>query len=88
MVLAAAMVLAGGTMVGVVVGSDAPSTAPGAVAVASNSPLYTEVVKDYMEGRWDVVEKTLKEKLKELGQLSTEEQAAVATIRLAVKGGK
>jgi hypothetical protein len=50
--------------------------------------LYTEVVKNYMEGRWEALEKTLKEKVRELGQLSTEEQAAVATIRLALREGR
>jgi hypothetical protein len=72
MALLMAMVVAGGMMCG---------TAPA-------SPLYTEVVKNYMEGRWEVLEKTLKEKVRELGQLSTEEQAAVATIRLAVREGR
>jgi hypothetical protein len=90
MAVLVAAVLAGGMLSGSAGAADAPATAPAATQKSTGpaSALFTEVVTPYMEGKWDALDKLMKEKVRELGQLSTEEQAGIAAIRLAVKEGR
>jgi hypothetical protein len=68
-----------------------PASQPATTQNTTNapaSPLLTEVITAYMDGRFEALDKLLNEKAKDIGALPANEQNDITAIRQAVKDGR
>jgi hypothetical protein len=89
MALGAAVAAVAAESPGTAVPATGPSHSAGAAAPGGPAPvLYLDIVGTYMDGHWDTLEKTLKDKASEIQAFSRQETADINTIRTALKDGR